>query len=52
VVVRINDRGPFRDSRIIDLSRAAAREIGVTGEGLFNVRLDVLEDAATDAPSK
>ena len=52
VVVRINDRGPFRDSRIIDLSRAAAREIGVTGAGLFNVRLDVVEDAASEAPSK
>jgi rare lipoprotein A len=49
VVVRINDRGPFRDGRIIDLSRAAARELGATGDGLFSVRLEVLEEAATEA---
>jgi rare lipoprotein A len=51
VVVRINDRGPFRDGRIIDLSRAAARELGATGDGLFSVRLEVLEEAATGTPS-
>ena len=51
VVVRINDRGPFRDGRIIDLSLAAARSLGVTADGLFPVRLDVLEDAAADAPA-
>ncbi len=31
VVVRVNDRGPFRGGRIIDLSRAAARAIGASG---------------------
>ena len=31
VVVRINDRGPFAHGRVIDLSRAAARTIGVSG---------------------
>jgi rare lipoprotein A len=31
VVVRINDRGPFTRGRVIDLSKAAARAIGVTG---------------------
>jgi rare lipoprotein A len=46
VVVRINDRGPFVRGRIIDLSRAAARELGPLGAGLFSVRLEVLEDAA------
>jgi rare lipoprotein A len=48
VVVRINDRGPFKAGRIIDLSQAAAREIGALGEGLFSVRLEVLEDAASE----
>jgi rare lipoprotein A len=48
VVVRINDRGPFRDGRIIDLSRAAARELGPLGVGVFTVRLEVLEDAAAE----
>ncbi len=48
VVVRINDRGPFVPGRIIDLSQAAARELGALGEGLFSVRLEVLEDAAAE----
>lgn len=48
VVVRINDRGPFKRGRIIDLSQAAAREIGALGEGLFTVHLEVLEDAAAE----
>src|SRR5215208_5730449 len=33
-VVRVNDRGPFNASRIIDLSRAAAQAIGLKGVGL------------------
>lgn len=37
--VRINDRGPFAKDRIIDLSRAAAREIGMIGPGTARVRL-------------
>ncbi|MFC0283950.1 septal ring lytic transglycosylase RlpA family protein [Camelimonas abortus] len=31
IVVRINDRGPFRRGRVIDLSRAAARALGMNG---------------------
>lgn len=42
VTVRINDRGPFKDNRIIDLSRAAADTIGLTGSGVGQVRLEVL----------
>lgn len=42
VTVRINDRGPFKDNRIIDLSRAAADAIGLTGSGVGQVRLEVL----------
>ena len=42
VVVRINDRGPFVPNRIIDLSEAAARQIGVAGEGVVPVELRVL----------
>jgi rare lipoprotein A len=41
VSVRINDRGPFVDGRIIDLSRAAAREIRMLGPGTAKVRLSV-----------
>ncbi len=42
VDVRINDRGPFVDGRIIDLSRAAARQIRMLGPGTAKVRLRVL----------
>jgi rare lipoprotein A len=42
VVVRINDRLPRRD-RVIDLSRAAARAIGLIGPGIGKVRLVVLD---------
>jgi rare lipoprotein A len=39
VQVRINDRGPFVEGRIIDLSRAAARALGMLGPGTARVRL-------------
>ncbi len=41
-VVRINDRGPFAKGRIIDLSYAAARTIGLVGPGTGRVRLETL----------
>jgi rare lipoprotein A len=41
-VVRITDRGPFVENRIIDLSQAAAREIESIGPGVVRVRLEVL----------
>jgi rare lipoprotein A len=42
VEVRIIDRGPFIDGRIIDLSHAAAREIEMIGPGLARVRVEVI----------
>ncbi|HEU0139304.1 MAG TPA: septal ring lytic transglycosylase RlpA family protein [Bryobacteraceae bacterium] len=42
VEVRITDRGPFVGDRIIDLSRAAARNIDMIGPGIVNVRLQVI----------
>lgn len=44
--VRINDRGPFVDDRIIDLSMAAAREIEMLGPGTARVRIAVVEMSA------
>lgn len=41
--VRVNDRGPFVDSRIIDLSRAAAKDLGMLGKGTARVRIVSLE---------
>ncbi len=42
VVVRINDRGPFVDGRIIDLSRAAAEQLGMLTEGIATVDITVV----------
>jgi rare lipoprotein A len=44
VEVRLNDRGPFAKGRIIDLSRAAAREIGLIGPGTAQVRVESIDD--------
>jgi len=43
VTVRVNDRGPFVGDRVIDLSLAAAREIGLEASGVATVSIDVLE---------
>jgi len=42
VDVRINDRGPFVEGRIIDLSYSAAQAIGLVGPGTARVRLEIL----------
>lgn len=42
VIVRINDRGPFRGNRIIDISHAAARAIGLDRDGTARVALTLL----------
>jgi rare lipoprotein A len=48
VVVRINDRGPFKKGRILDLSYRAARLIGLIPEGTAPVRMEVLPAGQTD----
>ncbi|MEI6847057.1 MAG: septal ring lytic transglycosylase RlpA family protein [Chlorobiaceae bacterium] len=42
VVVRINDRGPFTKGRIIDLSKGAAKELGILKSGTAQVKLETL----------
>lgn len=42
VIVRINDRGPFAHGRIIDLTHAAARALGMVSRGVANVSLRVV----------
>jgi len=44
VIVRINDRGPFSRGRVIDVSHAAAREIGMQRSGTARVKLALLAD--------
>lgn len=43
VVVRINDRGPFHSNRVIDLSRGAAKELGILGSGVGDVSIRALK---------
>jgi rare lipoprotein A len=46
VVVTVNDRGPFKKGRVIDLSRQAARDLGMVEEGLTRVGMEVLHQPA------
>src|SRR5574337_508665 len=48
LTVRINDRGPFVDGRIIDLSYAAASLLGVTGPGVVPVRVRLTQAPQSD----
>lgn len=52
VVVRINDRGPFKDDRVIDLSMEAAIKIGLISNGTGPVRLEVVSpgDSVQQSP--
>lgn len=50
VVVRVNDRGPFHDGRIIDLSYAAAARLGMLGKGTARVQLDAIDPSAPAQP--
>lgn len=43
VEVTINDRGPYEDGRVIDLSRAAAEKLGFINEGLADVTIEVVD---------
>lgn len=43
VVVRINDRGPFVRGRVIDLSYAAARDLGMLRDGIREVELTIIQ---------
>lgn len=50
VTVRINNRGPFVEGRVIDLSRKAAREIGNLTAGLADVELYLIEAGDAELP--
>lgn len=46
VLVRINDRGPYADDRVIDLSKSAAQELRILGHGVTHVQLFVVKKRA------
>lgn len=47
VVVRVNDRGPFKKGRIIDLSYVAAAKLGIVGDGTATVEIHALDPAGS-----
>jgi len=49
VVVRINDRGPHLAGRVVDLSRAAAEELGLIRRGVGHVELRLVEEAGVES---
>lgn len=55
VIVKVNDRGPFHENRIIDLSYVAAKKLGVTAKGTALVRVTAIDPhhpQDTPAPEK
>lgn len=50
VVVRVNDRGPFVDDRVIDLSLNAAQQLGMVGPGIVPVQVSVIGLKDPDKP--
>ncbi len=52
VVVRINDRGPYTKRRIIDLSRAAAEQIGLIESGTEMVEIEVVKPPEPQQPQQ
>jgi len=50
VRVKVNDRGPYVDGRIIDLSRGAARVLGMIKAGVVEVRIEVVRYPTGESP--
>jgi rare lipoprotein A len=49
VDVKINDRGPYHKGRVIDLSKGAARELGMLGAGTAKVKVELIAKKGDDA---
>ncbi|MDY0195049.1 MAG: septal ring lytic transglycosylase RlpA family protein [Sulfurovaceae bacterium] len=43
VIVKVTDRGPFVKHRVLDISHAAAKELGVVGNGVFYAKIEVVK---------
>lgn len=52
IIVKVNDRGPFHEGRIIDLSYAAARKLGISATGTGPVSIRVINTAALDLDTR
>jgi len=44
IIVEINDRGPYKKGRVIDLSKGAARKLGIVDDGLATVRIEATSE--------
>jgi len=51
VIVKINDRGPFKDNRLIDMSYGAAIRLGMIAKGTANVEVRVIDTSKMPPPS-
>lgn len=51
IIVRVNDRGPFHEGRVIDLSYAAASKLGVSEKGTAKVKIRVITEQGEDPES-
>jgi len=52
VIVRVNDRGPVPQNRVIDLSRAAARVLGFQQKGLTPVKIELISAPVPESPAE
>jgi rare lipoprotein A len=52
VVVRVNDRGPYADGRIIDVSKEAARKLGMVEDGVTEVEVAPVPTESVDDPGE
>ena len=43
VIVRVNDRGPFHGNRVLDLSKGAAQQLGLTQRGVGSVKIEKIK---------
>lgn len=50
VTVKVNDRGPFIPERVVDLSKAAARQIGMLQDGETKIKLEIVKKGSADEP--
>jgi peptidoglycan lytic transglycosylase len=52
VIVRVNDRGPYADDRIIDVSKAAAKKLGMIEDGVTDVNVAPVPSDSVDDPGE
>jgi len=52
IILKVNDRGPFHDDRILDLSYAAARKLGISDTGTGEISLRTIDTSALDLTTR